>query len=36
VASQTDGDEVLAFRVRASKAFGFRQGDVVSQTRWRF
>jgi hypothetical protein len=30
-----DGD-VIAFRVRARKAFGFRKGDVFSQTRWRF
>ena len=30
-----DGD-VLAFRLRARKAFGFRKGDVFSQTRWRF
>lgn len=28
--------EVLVFRLVARKAFGFRKGDVFSQTRWRF
>ena len=29
-------DEALAFRVRATKAFGFQKGKTFSQTRWRF
>jgi hypothetical protein len=27
---------ILAFEVRATKAFGFAKGDTFSQTRWRF
>jgi hypothetical protein len=29
-------DEILAFQVRARKAFGFAKGESFSQTRWRF
>ena len=29
-------DELLAFEVHASKAFGFGKGASFSQTRWRF
>jgi hypothetical protein len=29
-------DEPLAFRVRATKAFGFAKGKSFGQTRWRF
>ncbi len=28
--------EVVAFRLRARKAFGFGKGETFSQTRWRF
>jgi uncharacterized pyridoxamine 5'-phosphate oxidase family protein len=29
-------DEVLAFEIRPTKAFGFRKGETFGQTRWRF
>jgi nitroimidazol reductase NimA-like FMN-containing flavoprotein (pyridoxamine 5'-phosphate oxidase superfamily) len=35
-AFQGDGGEALVYEIAPATAFGFRKGDVYSQTRWRF